>query len=413
MRLKHFLLLLFSLMIPISLTNATPQPPIKLIFTTPSEDAVGATRTLIKKFNATHPGIVVLHRPLSSSSDGCHNFYVTSFMSKEKNFDVLAADVIWTAEFAAALWVEPLDSYLSPQTKASFIPSVLKTCNYQARLWAIPWFTDTGLLYYRQDLLAKPPQTWAELIKLSEREIQKGTVPYGYIFQGNQYEGLICNILECIWNNGGEITQGNELKLDSPRTIAGVNLLANLIKNKITPSAVTSFQEEDARLFFQDGQALFLRSWPNVWATLNNPTSKLRGKVGIAPLPAGSVGQQGIGCLGGWNLMLNHASTKKKAAWEFISFMTNATQQRSNAIIAGRLPTSNRLYHDRLVLKANPHYPSLLPLISRARPRPSSTVYPALSEVMQEYFHAVLTGQMSTTSALAKATAALKEIKER
>jgi len=412
MKLNKLLFMLLTLSLPLHLATAA-KPPIKIIFTTPSEDAVGATRALIKNFNATHPEILVLHRPLSSSTDGCHNFYVTSFMSKEKNFDVLAADVIWTAEFAASNWVEPLDQYLPQNARTAFLPSILKTCIYQERLWAIPWFTDTGLLYYRQDLLSKPPQTWAELVSFSQKEIKKGTVPYGYIFQGNQYEGLVCNVLECIWSNGGEISKEDKLKLDSPQAIAGINFLANLIKNKLTPTSVTSFQEEDARLFFQDGQALFLRSWPNVWATLNNSHSKLRGKVGIAPLPVGTEGQQGIGCLGGWNLMLNRSSTQKKAAWEFIAFMTHAAQQRTNAIIAGRLPTIEKLYHDPLVLKANPHYQTLLPLISNARPRPISKVYSALSEVMQQYFHKVLTRQLNATTALKEATQTLQQIKER
>lgn len=394
-------LILILLFFP-ALALAGKPAPVRIVFATPSEDTQGATRTLINRYNRMKTGIEVKLYPLSSSSDAIHNTYVTAFLAKDPSFDVIAADVIWSPEFGAASWVEPLDPYFLPSERVKFLPMTIKTCTYQDRIWAVPWFTDTGLLFYRKDLIASPPQNWTALIALARKALQRGAVPYGLVFQGNQYEGLVCNTLEFIWSNGGEVWEGGKPAFNTPRAKQALQFMADLVKTGIAPPAVTGFQEEDARLFFQDGKALFLRHWPNTWAAFNNPHSRIRGKVGIAALPAGPSGSQGTGCLGGWNLMINRYSRNKRAAWEFIQYMTGVAGQKLNATVAGRLPTRYAVYRDPLVLRENPYFPQFLPSILRSRTRPISTFYPALSEIMQNYFYQNLSGQISAQTTVSK-----------
>jgi multiple sugar transport system substrate-binding protein len=396
---KLFLTLIWLIMITVS-AYAKTKVPVKIVFAPPSEDAQGATRTLVERFNRMHPGIVVKLYPLSASTDAIHNTYVTSLTAKDAGIDVIAADVIWPPEFAAAQWVEPLDSYFTLKTRARFLPMTIRACTYNKHIWAVPWFTDTGLLYYRKDLLDHPPRNWEELIRLSQAGMEAGKVAYGYVFQGNQYEGLVCNVLEFIWSNGGEVMKDGQIVIRSPQAIAGLKLMSAIVKSGICPPSVTGFQEEDGRLFFQDGKALFLRSWPNVWASVNSPNSKIRGKVGIATLPAGPSGTVGRGCLGGWNLMINRYSRNKTAAWKFIRFLTGASSQKTNAVMAGRLPTRYSVYQDSEVLQKNQYYRQFLPIILKSQPRPVSTVYPALSEIMQNYFFKAINGQITAETAL-------------
>jgi multiple sugar transport system substrate-binding protein len=381
-------------------TSAKTALPVKIVFTPPSEDAQGATRTLVDRFNRMQSQIVVKLSPLSSSTDAIHNTYVTSFMAKDAGIDVIAADVIWPPEFAAAQWIEPLDAYFPPQKRTQFLPMTIQACTYRKHIWAVPWFTDTGLLYYRKDILDCPPRSWKDLIRVAREKMKQGAVSYGYVFQGNQYEGLVCNVLELIWSNGGEVMEDGRIVIHTPQAIAALKLLSDIVKSGICPPEVTGFQEEDGRLFFQDGKALFLRSWPNVWASVNNPDSKIRGKVGIATLPVGPSGTVGRGCLGGWNLMINRYSRNKAAAWKFIEYMTGAASQKTNAIIAGRLPTRNAVYQDPAVLAKNQYYRQFLPIILQSKPRPISTVYPALSEIMQHNFFKAINGQLSPETAI-------------
>jgi multiple sugar transport system substrate-binding protein len=396
----RFLGVFMTLVIITVTVYAKTELPMKIVFAPPSEDAAGATRKLVDRFNRRQSRIVVKLYPLSSSTDAIHNTFVTSFMAKDAGIDVIAADVIWPPEFATAQWIEPLDSYFPPKRRTQFLPMTIHACTYKKQIWAVPWFTDTGLLYYRKDLLNRPPRTWEELIRVSQAKMKQGAVSYGYVFQGNQYEGLVCNVLEFIWSNGGEVMEDERIAIHTPQAIVALKIMSDIVKSGICPKDVTGFQEEDGRLFFQDGKTLFLRSWPNVWALVNRPNSKIHGKVGIATLPIGPSGTVSKGCLGGWNLMINRRSRNKAAAWKFIEFMTGVASQKTNATIAGRLPTRYSVYQDPEVLRKNQYYRQFLPIILKSKPRPISKVYPAISEIMQNYFFKAVTGQISAEAAI-------------
>lgn len=73
-----------------------------------------------------------------------------------------SADIIWVSEFASAGWIEPLDSFFPVEEREFFLPGPIEGCTYQNRIWAVPWFTDSGVLFYRSDLLPRPPRTWAK-----------------------------------------------------------------------------------------------------------------------------------------------------------------------------------------------------------------------------------------------------------
>ena len=34
---------------------------------------------------------------------------------------------------------------------------------------------------------------------------------YGFIWQGKQYEGLVCNVLEYLWSNGGAVREDDKV----------------------------------------------------------------------------------------------------------------------------------------------------------------------------------------------------------
>ncbi|MBU1106198.1 MAG: extracellular solute-binding protein, partial [Candidatus Riflebacteria bacterium] len=118
--------------------------------------------------------------------------------------DVMLLDVAWIGQIAASNWLEPLDSYEINQQ--DFFASIIKLADtYENKLIGLPLYIDGGLLYYRRDLLQKhgftqPPQTWSELRQMSEQimPIEREQNPnfWGYVWQGAQYEGLICNALE-------------------------------------------------------------------------------------------------------------------------------------------------------------------------------------------------------------------------
>ncbi len=123
--------------------------------------------------------------------------------------------MIWVAEFARAGWLRSLDSLLPPEARNEFFPGPIEAVIWQGGLYAVPWFIEAGLLYYRKDLLETygfaPPETWEELIQSAAAITAQEPDLYGFVWQGKQYEGLICNALEYLWGNGGDILRNNRV----------------------------------------------------------------------------------------------------------------------------------------------------------------------------------------------------------
>lgn len=407
MRLWRVFLLVWLLIFPV-FSSAANVARVNIVWTTPAEDTLGALKKLIAEFNAKQSAIFVKHRVLSWASDDCRNYYIDAFMSGDDSFDVLSGDIIWTSEFASSGWIEPLTDLFSTKEQTHFLPGTIKGCSYDNNIWAVPWFTDSGVLFYRKDLIKYPPKTWVELIEAAKDNIKKGRVKYGYVFQGNQYEGLVCNGLEFIFNNGGDVLEGSNVVIKSNQALEGLQLFLEVIK--ISPEDVINFQEEDSRLAFQDGQILFMRNWPYNWNLLNQRNSPVKGKVGVAALPIGPSGKTSGGCLGGWNLMINRNSKKKQAAWKFIQYITGENGQKINSIVGGRLPTRIKVYSNPEVLKINPYYPEFFDAFSRSKPRPVSPYYPAISESMQVNFYQAINGKINAKTAINNIDSEIRKI---
>src|SRR5690606_30420613 len=156
-----------------------------------------ALAALVRDYEARHPGVRVRTETLPSSSDEQHLYYVINLRAGARDFDVFALDVIWVAEFARAGWLADLTALLSAAEQRAFFDGPMQAARYGGRLYAIPWFMDAGLLYYRKDLLAKhgyaPPRTWEQLARAARAISAREPGVYGFVWQGKQYEGLVCN----------------------------------------------------------------------------------------------------------------------------------------------------------------------------------------------------------------------------
>ena len=250
---------------------------------------------LIAAFEARHPGIRVKTEALGASSDEQHQFFVINLegaRGRGAGFDVMMLDVIWVPEFARAGWLLDLTDALAPGELAAHFPAAAEAARWNGRVWALPWNFNVGLLYYRADLLARyglpPPHTDAELtravrvIQAAERDPRLD----GYVWQGRQYEGLVCSALEALWASGTTLLGATgEVLPDSARAAAALARLRGWIDAGLSPAWVSAADEELTRRAFGDGRALFLRNWFYAMDLFEEPGSPVRGKVGVAPLP--------------------------------------------------------------------------------------------------------------------------------
>jgi multiple sugar transport system substrate-binding protein len=326
--------------------------------------------------------------------------------------DVMELDVIWTSEFAAAGWIRPLDAY-SP-TPSDFFPATVEANIWGNRLYAIPWYVGVGLLYWRTDLLDHAPRSMDELVRQAERAMrEKNGPPYGFVWQGARYEGLITTFVEYLGAFGAEIMNDDgDVVVDSPRAIDALTFMRDEITSShIAPSEVLTWHEEETRFAFQNGNAVFMRNWPYAYSLLSDSSqSRVAGKFAVATMPAAEGGRPTT-ALGGAELAINAYSEHPDIAWELIKYLTAPEQQLERAAATGDYPTRRALFDDPRLAKA-----LAVPLdqvrtaIESAVPRPVTPIYTELSGLLQVQLHRALTGQTSPADALHAAASQMKAV---
>src|SRR5262245_43982744 len=368
--------------------------------------AVGAEAELLRRqlsrFMADHPEITVVQRPTPDAADQRRQLYVQWLNAGADDPDILQLDTVWTAEFAAAGWLLPLDSF-APDLD-SFFPITVAADRWKGKLYALPWFVDVGMLYWRTDLLDRPPLSFAELARQATEARARTELPFGFIWQGARYEGLVTVFLEHLGGFGGRIfDDAGRVVVDAPPAVRALTYMRDSIyRNGVVPQAALTWQEEQTRFAFQNGQALFMRNWPYAAALLHDRAeSQVAGKFAVAPLPA-SPGGSSTAALGGSQLAINANSDHPRAAYAVIAYLLQPEQMRERAEVVGQYPPRVTLYQDNALPDALAIPPEQVRrVIERAVSRPITPVYAELSEILQIRLHRALTRQQEPADALA------------
>jgi multiple sugar transport system substrate-binding protein len=341
---------------------------------------------------------------------------IQNAQAKSKEFTVLNLDVVWTAEFAANRWVVEL-----PQDQfdlENFLEPAVNTAKYRDNLYAVPVYSDGGLLYYRKDLLdaagvTTAPKTWAELqdacakVKAVPANASLGC----YAGQLDKYEGLTVNFSEAVQSAGGSILDDSgKPTVDTQEAKDGLNFLVEGVQSKMIPDAAITYKEEDGRRAFQDGQIIFHRQWPYQYAQANatDGSSQVAGKFDVAPLP-GKDGP-GVSTLGGHNFAISAFADNKATALDFIKFFTSEEAERSNLLATSQAPTRSKLYDDADLVKQFPYLTTLKESILNAVPRPQAVKYGDVTAAMQEAAYGAMTGETSTDDALKELQSKLESL---
>jgi multiple sugar transport system substrate-binding protein len=344
---------------------------------------------LLREFERGHPGVRVASEPLPWTADVQHQFYVINLEGRSAGFDVLMLDVIWVPEFARAGWLLDLTDRWSATERAEHVPVTVAAATLGARVWAVPWVMNVGLLFYRRDLLAahglRPPRTYDELADQAARVVAGAADPRlrGFVWQGKQYEGLVVNVLESFWAAGTDLVAPDGALLpDVDRAAAALAFRRRLLASGVSPPLVTGADEEQTRREFGAGRAVFLRNGPDAVSLFEAPGSPVRGRVGIAPLPGG-------GALGGAHLGISRTTRHPEQAWALVRFLTTAAAQRAIAEAVGLHPTRPPLVP-----------PALRPIFDTTRARPITPWYQTLSATLQPELSAAIVGVKPPRAAL-------------
>jgi multiple sugar transport system substrate-binding protein len=384
--------------------QARPTESVNILMPAPFADA---TQPLVKRFNQEHHGrirLTVTRGPLET--EAISDLAISSLLLGDTPFDALLMDITWVPKYVAADWLQPLDPWFGPEAMAALAEGVRAGNSINDVLYRWPLVASMGLLYWRTDLIDQPPRTPQELVTISRQLQADGRVPWGYVWEGRQYEGLSCVVLELVHGFGGFWFQPDQaaVGLNQPQAIAAVAWLRQLISEGISPEAVTNYAEPEALQSFKAGDAAFMRNWPYAWAELQQPGSAVRGRVGITTMVANS-GDPSTATLGSWGLSMLRGSAHPEATATAMRFLSSTESQKALFLSHGYTPTAASLYRDPELIALNPILPQLEEALEHALPRPETPLYAQISDVLQRDLSASLTGQQSAAQGMERASA--------
>ena len=352
-------------------------------------------KTIVKPWEE-RTGHTVTLVPMPNSSSDQFAQYRLWLAAGTTDVDLYQTDVIWAPQLADS-FVDLTDA--AKDIVPQHFPSVIESQTADGKLVALPLFTDAPALYYRTDLLEKygkeVPKTWAELtetaklIQDGERAAGQADI-WGYVWQGNAYEGLTCDALEWIKSYGGGqvVEQDGTISVNNPKAVEALDMAKSWV-GTISPEGVLAHKEEDARGVWQTGNAVFMRNWPYAFGLSGGDDSAVKGKFDVAPLPAGSAEAGSAATLGGWNVAVSKFSTKQDLAIDLALYLASAEAQKQRSILDSQLPTVMALYDDPEIAAAVPLVPRWKEIFANAVPRPSGPTKGKYNEVSARFWSAV------------------------
>lgn len=363
----------------------------------------------VDDFEQQNPDINLEIREGPRATDAVEDLYSSAFLLGDSPYDLVYLDIVWVPKFAAAGWLMPLSDRISEDELSEFLQGDVNGGRYNGELYRMPFRSDGGMLYYRTDLLEQggyePPETFNELMQISQALQQQTGVEWGYIWQGKQYEGLSAMFVEILEGFGGFWVNPDTLEvgLDQPEAIEAVNFLLNTIEKGVSPPGVTTYTEEETRRLFQNGKAVFLRNWPYVYDLASQPgESDIAGEFAIKPMvhqPSHSSGA----CQGGWGLGISKSTKHPDEAWKVIEFFNRPDVQKQFSLANGYAPALKSLYNDPELVAKYSYFPQLLEVLERAVLRPPIAQYAQTSDILQRYLSAAITQTMTPEQAMNRA----------
>jgi multiple sugar transport system substrate-binding protein len=363
---------------------------------------------LVAQWNAARPRQRVTVIYLPDDSDEQHAQLAANLQARSSVYDVMSLDVVWTAEFAANGWISPVSPRRVPL--ASFLRPAVETATFDGKLWAVPFTSNAGLLYYRKDLVPAPPVTWAQLARDAQAVAPRHDMA-GYAGQFAAYEGLTVNFAEAVQSAGGRIlAPGGGAALTSGRAASALAFLVGGFRQGWIPRSALGWDEAASQQAFESGHLLFLRNWPYVYGDVSapGPGNVVAGRGGVNTLP--SPRGHGFSSLGGANLAVSAFSRHQATALAFIRFLTSLPSERQVLTRAALPPVWTQLYSDPALIRRFPYLPVLKKAILSAQPRPETTDYTQLSLAISSAVHRALAQQVPVPQTLAGLSRELNQI---
>jgi multiple sugar transport system substrate-binding protein len=367
-------------------TSGAGTGPVKLNFYNFS-DPSGAVQTAADNCSKQSGGkYTISYNKLPAAADQQRLQMVRRLAAGDPSMDILGLDVTWEAEIAQAGWILPWTGKYKQQAEADTLKVPLETATVNGKLYAVPYNSNTQLLWYRSDLVKTPPRTWDQMISQAEALAKQGK-PHLIEIQGAQYEGVTVWFNTLLASAGGSVLTPNaqHVSLGAP-AVKALSIMKRLATSPTADPSLPVQMEDTNRLAMEAGSAAFELNYPFVWPSMKADNPKLFKNFKYALYPSVVPGQPARVTIGGIDMAISRYSQHPDLAFQAALCLRNRQNQLNAAIKGGLPPTLASLYNDPKMFKDYPFHAQILAALQHASVRPKTPAYQNISIVIS---HAV------------------------
>ena len=320
---------------------------------------------------------------LPTDADPQREQLVRRLGAEDSSIDLIGMDVIWTAEFANAGWLQEYPAELRDQVTKDVFDSVIDTASFEGKLYGAPFNSNTELLFYRKDKVEKAPKTWEEMITEAERI---GTTIQ---VQASRYEGYTVWVNAMISSAGGKVLDGpEEPSLEEAPTSEALATIGALANSSAASADIDTSDEDSARLAFEAESSDFMINYPFAYGSAKENAPEVFKNIAVAQYPRVVADQPSNPPLGGFNIGVSSFSENPELAFDAAACIGSAESQLTATELDGLPPTRSNLYTEKVVRDAYPGFEDVIKdSIEAATPRPLTPAYTDLSLAIQRSLH--------------------------
>jgi len=343
-------------------------------------DPSGAVQQAVNNCSAqSHGKYTIVYNKLQNAADQQRLQMARRLAAQDSSMDILGLDVTWEAEFATAGWIRPWTGQYKAEAIRGTLKGPLNTAIWRGKLVAVPYNSNTQLLWYRSDLVKTPPKTWAQMLSDAEQLARQGK-PHYIEIQGAQYEGTVVWFNTLIASAGGSILNRSSTAAQlGPPALKALSIMKQLASSPVADPSLGVQMEDQNRLAMESGTAAFELNYPYVYPSMKADQPKLFKVFKWAPYPSVYPGRAARVTIGGIDLAVSSYSQHPQLAFQAALCLRNAQNQLIAAVKGGLPPTLASVYNNPQMQSAYPFRHLILTQVNNGAVRPKTPLYQVVS----------------------------------
>lgn len=357
------------------------------------------------QWTAEHPDIKVEAEFLVDS--GMSDKY-TLALQNGTSADVVSCALDWTTTFANAGLLEPLDAYIANDgvDASQYVQGAINASSVDGQLYALPFRSETYVLYYNKDILAaagydKAPETWDEVKEIAAA-CTKDDI-FGYGICGTNYGNFSFQFITMLRCHGGTVLNEDRTAstLGTDTALQVAQLYYDL--SKYAPASMLENDNVANRTLFANGKIAMYLSGIYDAPEIEKANPDLNYACAMVPTANGA---ERSTILGGWSVGISAKSENKEAAWEFVKWLTSSeiAAQYTNTFTGTFTPAVGFADYPDEIIQPNKD------ALAYAKALPSVSCITAIRQAIFDQLDPILSDSISVEDAVANLDAAVNAL---